>query len=127
MKLDIQDDSGLASSMLFTKAEDMEDAEYDIGQPMDEGSLSDFTLTKDQIEDHKWNHVEINEEYNFDLTQNDGEHIDLLDGTFIGVVSIDVNYVQSIHIIITRLQCWTARQTASLQLYLLHPKTSYSS
>eukprot|EP00944_MAST-04C_sp_MAST-4C-sp1_P004855 g4855.t1 len=80
-KLDIQDDTGLASSMLFTKAEDMEDAEYDIGQPMDEGSLSDFTLTKDQIAEHKWNHVEISEEYNFDLTQNEGEHIDLLDGT----------------------------------------------
>ena len=59
----------------------MEDAEYDIGQPMDEGSLSDFTLTKDQIAEHKWNHVEISEEYNFDLTQNEGEHIDLLDGT----------------------------------------------
>ena len=41
--------------------------------------LLEFTLSKNQLDEHKWNHIEIKDEFNFDLTKDGGEHNDLLD------------------------------------------------
>lgn len=77
-KLNVSDETGLASSMIYSEGKDLEDEEYDMGQPMDDIALKEFTLSQDQIKEHKWNHIEINEKYNFDLTRDGGEDTDLL-------------------------------------------------
>ena len=78
-KLDVTDESGLASSMMYTKNGELENEEYNMGQPMDDDALLEFTLSKNQLDEHKWNHIEIKDEFNFDLTKDGGEHNDLLD------------------------------------------------
>ena len=77
-KLNVSDESGLASSMIFSQGKELDHEEYDMGQPMDDEALKEFTLSKDQIKEHKWNHIEIKEKYNFDLTRPGGEDKDLL-------------------------------------------------
>ena len=78
-KLDVTDESGLASSMMYTKNGELENEEYNMGQPMEDDALLEFTLSKNQLDEHKWNHIEIKDEFNFDLTKDGGEHNDLLD------------------------------------------------